>query len=110
MANWQIGELDQRISIIRQSTMSDGIGGRTSTPSIVATVWAKVIAQAGRERFHADRLNAESSYRFIIRHRSDVLESDRVQWNGALFNIRSVIREGGRPLYLEIVAERGVAQ
>lgn len=108
---WRIGELDQRISIIRRTaTVADGMGGHTASDATIASVPAKVIAQAGRERVAGDRVNAEAGYRFIIRHRSDVLETDRIQWSGVLFQIRSVLREGGRPLYIEIIAERGVAQ
>lgn len=107
---WQPGELDQRVIIVRETQVGDGQGGHTVTTATVATVWAKVVAKSGREREHSDRLNAESMYLFVIRWRSDVREADRLLWRGQEYNIRAIAQDGGRKLYLEIDAERGVAQ
>lgn len=106
---WQPGELDQRIAIIRESLSDDGMGGSTVTTATVATVWAKVIARSGRERDQADRLAADAGYTFVIRWRGDLLESDRLAWRGQEYNIRAIKQDGGRKLYLELDAERGVA-
>lgn len=106
---WTPGELDQRVAIVRETLTSDSMGGATVTTATVATVWAKVIARSGREREQADRLAAEAAYTFVIRWRGDVLESDRLSWRGQEFNIRAISQDGGRKLYLEIDAERGVA-
>lgn len=107
---WMPGELDQKITIQRESLTSDGMGGSTVSVSTLASVWAKVIARSGREREYADRVNAEGAYTFVIRWRGDVLESDRITWRGEDYNIRAIAQVGGRKLYLEIDAERGVAQ
>lgn len=107
---WQPGELDQRVTIVRETLASDGQGGSTLSLSTVATVWAKVIARSGHERMYDDRLNAEAGYTFVIRWRSDVREDDRLSWRGQDYNIRAIAQDGGRKLYLEIDAERGVAQ
>lgn len=107
---WAPGELDQRVTISRETLAADGIGGATVTLATVATVWAKVVAKSGRERMAADRLDAEAGYLFVIRWRSDVREADRITWGGVDYNIRAIRQDGGRKLYLEIDAERGVAQ
>lgn len=107
---WNIGELDERITLQREVRTSDGMGGYSTALIDVATVWAKVIARSGRERAYADRLNAEGAYTFVIRVRSDLLESDRILWDGSQYNIRAIARQGSRDMYLEIDAERGVAQ
>jgi head-tail adaptor len=60
------------------------------------------------ERF--DRVNASAMYLFVIRYRTDVEESDRILWKGEFYNIRYIAQGTGRALYLEIDAERGVAQ
>ena len=106
---WQPGELDQRITIVREALTTDGMGGQTVSTSTVATVWAKVVALSGREAVRDDRLNAESAYLFVIRWRSDVREADRITWGGVTYNIRAIKQDGGRKMYLEINAERGVA-
>lgn len=107
---WMPGELDQKVVIQRETLAADGIGGSTVSVSTIATVWAKVISNSGREREFGDRLNAEAGYKFVIRWRSDVLDSDRIVYGGNSYNIRNIAKEGGRKLYLEIDAERGVAQ
>lgn len=107
---WTPGELDQRVTISRETLASDSMGGSTLTLSTVATVWAKVFAKSGRERTAADRLDAESAYTFVIRWRGDVREADRLVWNGIDYNIRAIGQDGGRKMYLVIDAERGVAQ
>lgn len=104
------GELDQRITIQRETPASDGMGGVTLTLSDVATVAAKVIAMSGNEREDFDALQAEHKYRFVIRWRSDILKNDRIVWRGVEFNIRSIADFGPRTMYLEMDAERGVAQ
>lgn len=107
---WRSGELDQRITIQRETPADDGMGGQTVVLAAVATVWAKVIALAGREGVRASRLDASHRYTFVIRYRAGLLESDRILWDGVQYNIRAIARQGGREPYLEIDAERGVAQ
>lgn len=107
---WRTGELDQRIILQRETLADDGMGGSTVALNTVATVWAKAIPLAGREGMRAARLDAAHSYTFVIRYRADLRESDRILWEGAAYNIRAIARHGGRELYLEIDAERGVAQ
>jgi len=107
---WMPGELDQRITIRRETLADDGMGGSTVSLADVATVWAKAIARSGREREYSDRLNAEGSYTFVIRWRNDIRESDRILWNSVQYNVRAISQDGGRKMYLELDAERGVAQ
>lgn len=103
------GEMDQRISFITDTRVSDGMGGFTKTPSTVATVWAKVKSGSGNERFEFDTINATALYRFFTHYRDDITESMRIDWEGVEYNIRAIPAEGGRKLYSEFVAERGVA-
>lgn len=104
------GELDQRISFITDSAVSDGQGGRTLTPSTVATVWAKVKSKSGSEKTNFDRVNAVATYIFVTHYRSDITENMRISWNGVEYNIRYIPKLGGRKLYSEFEAERGVSQ
>jgi len=104
------GELDQRVTITRESLAGDGMGGSVLTTSAVATVWAHVRPKSSRERVHSERLGGESTYLFVLRYRSDIRESDRLVWGGVSYNIRGINTRGGRELYIELDAERGVAQ
>ena len=104
------GEMNERIQIIRETRTSDGAGGQTLSLTTLASVWAHVRPRSGREMERFDRVNASAMYLFVIRYRTDVEESDRVLWKGEYYNIRYIAQGTGRALYLEIDAERGVAQ
>lgn len=108
-----IGRMDQRIAFQRQVDAPDGVGGvtRSWTDLVVgASVWASVIAKAGREGLVEGRTNATFVVLFTVHNRDDLSELDRIIWNGEAYNIRNLRREGGRKLRLVIEAERGVAQ
>lgn len=107
---FRIGEMDQRIEIVRETLTDDGMGGSTVALATIATVWALVRPRSGNEIEYSDRLNGQAAYMFVIRQRDDIQENDRLKWLGVEYNIRMISRLGGRNLYLEIDAERGVAQ
>ena len=109
----QIGKLDQRITFERLTASPDGIGGTTQTwasLSVNPSVWAAVKARPGREGMVGGRMTAQTPTTFTIYWRDDVTELDRITWGGEAYQIRNVLRQGGRKLYLEIDAERGAAQ
>lgn len=107
-----IGKMDQRITLQSFSSVSDGGGGFTKAwadlPS-APTVWADARPATGREQYTEGRDVATAMTVFLIRNRSDVNEECRVVWGGENYNIRDIKRAGGREMYLEIVAERGVS-
>lgn len=103
------GLLDQRITLQRRTETADGGGGVSRSWATLATVWASVKAKASRESVSEGRMSAVFAVMFTIRNR-DVRETDRISWNGEVYNIRGVMREGTRPLYVVVEAERGVAE
>lgn len=106
----RIGNLDQRITLQSYTTTSDGAGGQTRTWADLASVpdvWAKVEAKGGSEGFSSDRVEAVGSFVFTIRNRTDLDERMRIVWGGENYNVRTILREGSRAMYLKIVAERG---
>jgi SPP1 family predicted phage head-tail adaptor len=104
------GEMNERVTLQSQTTVSDGAGGSVLTWQDLATVWAHVRPRTGREMERYDRVNATSLYMFVIRWRDDIDERNRIVWRGDFYSVRFVHRQGTRPLYLELDAERGVAQ
>jgi len=112
MAAHRVGELDQRISITRESLTTDSMGGSVVAVNVLVSAYAKVIAKGGSERHKDDQIEAPAKYLFTIRNRTDIeiLEKDRINWEGAEYNISFVAREGKRALFLTLEAERGVAQ
>lgn len=103
------GALDQSITIERRTETADGGGGIVRGWEALATVWAAVKAKASREGMDEGRMAAVFAVMFTIRNR-DVIETDRILWNGEVYNIRGVLRQGSRAMYVTIEAERGVAE
>jgi SPP1 family predicted phage head-tail adaptor len=105
----RVGELDQQITIQRETRTSDGMGGDTVALTSVATdLWAHVRPRSGKEIGVHDRVEAPAMYLFVIRYRGDIKNDDRIVWNGQTYNIRAVLTAGGRTNFLEINAERSV--
>jgi len=111
MINYRPGELDQRITIEREILVDDGIGGQEVTLTNIATcISAHSRNLSGKESERYDKLNATSLNMFVVRYRNDLREDDRINWGNIEYNIRHIPNNGGRKLYTEIIAERGVAQ
>lgn len=106
------GKMNERITLQAYSEAPDGGGGTTEAWANIAmtpTVWAEVIAKAGREGMVSDRITATMTTLFRIRNRSDLDETMRISWRGSFFNIAGIRREGHKGQYLTIEAVRGAA-
>ena len=104
-----IGRLNERITFQSYTTVSDGAGGRVTTWAnlgSVPTVWASVKAKSGTEGFSEGRTNAEATYTFIVRQRSDLDERMRIVWRSENYDVTAIMRSGNHPQYLIIEAER----
>lgn len=111
--NYRAGELDQRITFQERLSVPDGIGGSSFTWVDIATlssVWAHVRTAGGREVTEYERVNAEQSYLFVIRNRSDINAAYRIMWDGEPFSIKAVKKPKSRAMYMEIEGERGAPQ
>lgn len=112
-----IGKMQHRLTIQSRSRSSDGGGGAASTWSTVDTVWGRIEAKGGSERFFGDQNEARTSHLITIRFRRDVTAAMRIVYSYAVdsvnysrtFNIRSIANKGERDKYLELVCEEGVA-
>lgn len=97
-----IGRLDQRITLQRKSSASDGMGGYDETWSDLDTVWAEVRPLSSREVWDAMRISAETRFRARIRWREDAngapyyTSADRVTWKGRTYGIERVVEIGRR--------------
>lgn len=107
---YRTGELDQRVKVMRQTSTDDGYGGQIVEFIESGEYWCHVRPLSGRETVEADRLAGEATYLFVFRNGMDVQDSDRLDWYGDQYNIRVRKQPKGRAMYIEIEAERGVAQ
>jgi SPP1 family predicted phage head-tail adaptor len=104
------GELDQKISIERSSNVSDGMGGNVTTWAEVFAPWALVRPMSGNEKTDFNQVYGDANYLFVVRYPLAVLDRDRIVWDGDYYNIRFRKKPTGRKKYMQITAERGVAQ
>jgi SPP1 family predicted phage head-tail adaptor len=86
----------------------DGYGNEIIDWGNLATVWARVIQQTGREFFALSAIQAETRVVFHLRFIEGMTTEDRVDYDGQLHDIHEV-RELGRRAGLELhtIARRG---
>lgn len=104
------GSLKHTIIIERSVKTSDGSGGNTTVWNTHKTLRAKITPLSGRERVYAQRLEANITHRILFRYVADVLSSDRVNFNGRYFQIRTILNLEEANRFLELSCEEGVAQ
>jgi len=104
------GEMDQKITIQRETLTSDGMGGQEVTVTdLLVDEWAAVRPLSGREFERYDAMQATAMVRFTIRFREGIRHNDRIIWQGTAHNIRYIPPASTREMYLVMEAERGVA-
>ena len=99
------GEMDRRITIEKNTPTRSATGEEKENWTTLATVWAQVRAVGGGERFRGAHIVAEATTSFVIRHRTDVTEKMRIQFDGDAYDIHH-ISEIGRREGLVIQASR----
>ena len=96
------GTMDRRITIQRLTVMGqDPYGGQIVEWGDLATVFAEVRQQGGREFLAANQMLAEKRVVFYLRWLPGLTVQDRVSHGGELHNIEEV-REIGRQNGIEL--------
>lgn len=106
---YRVGQLNRRIKIVRDTRVSDGVGGHTTAPVTVATVWAKYRNKSTRELLQAQQVQSTGSGVFVIRNRDDLLPRDRIVMGDQRFNIVGIPPYDPQATFMEIDVENGVA-
>jgi SPP1 family predicted phage head-tail adaptor len=111
MPIYHVGELDEQISVETRVETLDAGGGDATEWELFDEVLAKVVYKKGDERPEGGQLEAQSLVVFVIHKRTDLSPNMRINWQGELYNIRS-ITPGKKRLdwWMEIEAQAGVAQ
>lgn len=112
------GRLDRRITIQRATATQGAYGQPVETWADVATVWGAVeyqVARSGEEQTDAVHV-VTNNVVFTIRHRSGMLETDRLYFDGNYYDIIRIAGSAGpggtgknqsaRGAYLAITAEK----
>lgn len=98
------GRFDRLITIESNTATRDNIGGKVDSWATFAQVWAAYKPVTGIENVNADRIEAKAMVNFIIRYRSDITNAMRINYDGQIYNIKS-ITELTRRAYLTIETE-----
>lgn len=92
----EAGKLDREIVVERLITTLDEFGGEVTTWSPLATVPAEVNPISDGERFRAGQIGAQVTHRFRIRWGIGVKPTDRVLYDGLVFELHGVKEVGRR--------------
>ena len=101
--------LRRKIVIQRKVSTPDSIGGETISYATRCQLHADVKPLAGRELLLAQQFAPSAQMSFLVRYRSDILETDRVIWKGEAYDIQYLM-EMGRNVGLKILAKRPGAE
>jgi SPP1 family predicted phage head-tail adaptor len=98
------GRLNQKITLRSHTATKNAIGEVVVAYSDVATVWAAVEPQKASEKVSGGLVLGESTYKVLIRYRSDVTSEWRIAWGDKTLEISSVLNPYNRNRELEIIA------
>lgn len=100
-----IGGLRHRVTFQRATVTSSATGEPDNTWADLATVWARVEATGGNEKYAAMQVQADVDSRIICRYQSALsalAPDDRVTWGSITYDIKSVINTEGRNIELQV--------
>lgn len=106
-----IAELRHRITFQQLVETSDGIGGKTTTWSNVATVWAKIETLSARERLFSQQLEFHKTHQVTVRKASEYTPTNDMQilYNDRVFQVKGVHPDEQGRQYYYIDAEENTA-
>tara|TARA_R110000850_G_scaffold266393_1_gene396696 strand:- start:107 stop:439 length:333 start_codon:yes stop_codon:yes gene_type:complete len=101
------GRMDRRIVIQRATLTTNNYGERAEAWGTLATVWADVLYKlgSGSESIQSEQILSKQPINFTIRYSqavSGVRPSDRISYNGDIYQIEAV-QEIGRNEGLRVV-------
>lgn len=103
------GMLREPITIQRQLSVSDGMGGQSIQWIDLFTTRAHVKPISGREAVQAMRLQDSITHRIMMRYRADLTALDRIIMRGQPLQIRAIINVEMKNRWLELACDQGVA-
>lgn len=105
MSRRKPGNLRERVTIEAPERLPDGAGGAGVRWTPLATVWADVASFKGSEPTVAERDEARTPYRVVIRFRADVKPEMRLAWRGKRLDINGAFDPDGERRWLAIDCE-----
>ena len=94
-----VGKLRERITLVTQTTVSDGIGGFLPGATASVEVWASVAQIQTNEDFTDKKLSQTEIYKVIVRREANANLYKEVVWNGQTMQVEKVERAKITKLY-----------
>lgn len=85
------GPKRERITIQSATETADSEGQPVKSWSTFATAWARAQFLSGRELEGMQKVNAETSLKFVVNYRTDITEKMRVSWRSSFWNINAIL-------------------
>lgn len=108
--DYYAGMLREPVEIQELRTVDIGGGAVERTFLTKHTARGYMKPLSGGERLYAERLDAQTRNRLVIRYQAGITESDRVVIRGRAYQIRFISNVEFRNRWLEIDLDGGVAQ
>ena len=89
--SWNPSRLDKQITIQRSRIVGDD--KRKEWYTVAMGVWAYVEERRGRDLLLASTEVFRADAIFVVRYRNDIMQGDRLLYNGIIFNVISQPRE-----------------
>ncbi|AFM40330.1 phage head-tail adaptor, putative, SPP1 family [Desulfosporosinus acidiphilus SJ4] len=85
------GILRHKINILTTTEGTNEAGDTILIPSVYKTVWASVSPVSGKDYLEAKKLQAELTYKFILRYTSGVTPDMQIEFKGRIFLIQDIL-------------------
>lgn len=105
----RIGPMRHRVAIQRRTVAQNSYGEAVPTWSTLATRWGRLEPLTGREAWQAQQARPDVTHRLTLRYYAGLLHRDRVQIDGATYQVESVTNPDGRKRFHELILKQEVS-
>lgn len=104
----EIGKLNQRITILENTTRIDSIGNHKAQQDELFSCWACVSVKTSNENSENGTTKEVQTLQFMIRQNSETLKlsttANCISFQGVIYNITGILPDFARRDYLKITA------
>jgi SPP1 family predicted phage head-tail adaptor len=105
----QIGKLNKRIELQAPTSVSDGMGGYTTTYATDSSAWAAIWPTSAKEQIVANAPSMIVTHRIRIRYHSTIDGSWRVKYGTRYFSIVSIVNYEEANRWLDLLCKEAAA-
>ena len=98
------GQLRQRVTVMKEELVSDGMGGQFPEWTEDFKVWANIKPVSGSQRLHLNAIDSNVSHVIQTRYTGKDLKDRKLKYKGRSFNIHYNLNEGEENAYTEMAA------